>query len=149
MTEVDLDKKLEEYTKVLEKNTILLSRLEVLLAEKFKEQRPLISWYIKHRFTFTHPALPSYSSAGGPILGYDSETNELILYHIDKGFIRLNMKSKEERNTTLQHLVLEGHFKAAMEGFDHLNVMLDKYKSILEEENKKLESQVRFYDMKE
>ncbi|WP_342538324.1 hypothetical protein MKY15_19685 [Sporosarcina sp. FSL K6-1540] len=140
----DLDLKHESYMELSQRNTELQEKQEQLLLQRFEESKTIIEWYKEKRLIFTHPSI-NYRSSRGPILGFDDEESELIIYRPDKGLLKINMRTKEEKNAFFEHLVRDGHFETAMEGFGYLKIMIDKYASDYKEDNQTRESLLSKY----
>lgn len=134
----DLDLKYESYEESLKRHAEILEKQEQLLIQRCEESEPLIEWYKGKRIIFTHPSI-NFRSNRGPILGYDDKEDELIIYRPDKGILKINMRTKEEKFTYFLELVKHGHFETAMEGFDYLKVMIDKYVTDYKEDSQKRE----------
>lgn len=140
----ELDLKHESYVELSQRNAELQEKQEQLLLQRFEESKPLIEWYREKRLIFTHPSI-SYKSNRGPILGFDDDEYELIIYNPDKGLLKIDMSTKEEKHTFFEHLVRDGHFESAMEGFVYLKVMIDRYVSSYKKDNEERVSLLNKY----
>ena len=143
----DLDLEYESYEKILDHNNSLREKQVELLSKQIKDSKPLIEWYRKKRFSFTHPHI-NYISNGGPILGFDEKESNVFIYNPSEGLLKINSKSNEGKSTFIEHLIENGHFKTAMEGLVYLNHMIAKYKSDLERDTLEREVQInQFIEM--
>lgn len=117
-----------------------LDKIEKEQVQKLKDliefYKPVMMWY-KERYYFKHPVLP-YRSRRGPILGYDNEEDNLIVYDINRDAVLYESLSYQDEFKTypIWKVVKDGHFSNAMHGIKHLEVMLSDY---IERINKKLE----------
>lgn len=121
---IELGKKNDGYQELSEKYDELFNEQEEKLSNLVSESEVIARWYRDNKFVFTHPTI-RYRSNRGPILGFDDD--ELIIWVLDKGFIRYNIHSKEEKGTNLYWLMTNDHFDDAVAGILYLEDMLDAY----------------------
>lgn len=137
----DLEPKYENYEELLSRHRELYKQQEDLLASRLEASKPLIEWYRKKDLVFTHPTIEFHSNRG-PILGFDSEEYSLFVYNPDKGVLKVDLRTKETKNTFITRLVEDGHFEDAMKGLGYLETMIDRYVQDLGSLNSELESQI-------
>ncbi|HZH61040.1 MAG TPA: hypothetical protein VEY70_16050 [Metabacillus sp.] len=143
----ELLKKLEEQHKehktTSEEVEDLFAQQKEILRGMLEKLKPVYSWYSDNGFVFTHPTI-KVRSPFGPILGYDQEENEVIVFNIEKNYPeRVYLNNTENRKFySLYNLVRDGFFSDAVNGLQYLEKMLENYVYMNNEYIKKLKAQI-------
>ncbi|WJY28101.1 MULTISPECIES: hypothetical protein [Sporosarcina] len=145
MTTEQLEEQFEQYEIDSTTFTELQSRQKELIETSLEDAMPLIQWYHKKGLYFTHPTIERHTSRG-PILGFDEARYELVVYDSHIGFLRINLREKEEKRMKLTDIVEDGYFETAMEGILFLQTMMGQYLDEVKEMNARLEAQLSKYD---
>ncbi|MFJ7918846.1 hypothetical protein ACIQ6U_03700 [Lysinibacillus fusiformis] len=138
----ELDLKLTHYTQALLKQDELVNQQEEIIIKKMEDSKEIINWYSKKNFNFTHPTITEFNTSRGPILGLNKESNELIFLHVNRGIIKLNIRTGEEKDVDARWLVENGCFNEAISGLDYLHNMLDEYLKSLKKQIGQMEHEL-------
>ncbi|MEK4026279.1 hypothetical protein ABZ756_13860 [Mammaliicoccus sciuri] len=134
----------EEYNRIMERNAELLDKQEEMLLDQPEKYKSLIELYKNKGYKFKHPEI-KHGSLGGPVIGYYPSEHSLVVYVLDKGFVKVDLNTNEIKNTFARTLIRDGLFEQAMQGFKFLEVMLDDYKKDLEMQASELEKEINKY----
>lgn len=123
-----LENQHEEHKQSVGEIERLINNQVELLKNSLEKFKPIYTWYKENNFMFTHPTI-KLRSGTGPIMGFDQEENEVIVFSIEKGRPeRIYLHDNDERKFyPLRKVVTDGYFESAMEGLLYLESMLENY----------------------
>ena len=123
---VDLQQKITELDKSEKRISELIQQQKKILLDLWNDKKEIASIVKENGYTFSHPSI-EYRSTRGPVLGYSKKDNDLFVFELGQGLIKVNLYTNESRNTSWIVMIELGLFVEAYEGIKYLDRMIDDY----------------------